>query len=273
MDTGLPPNDAGTCPVCTTPMRWWCEVHSPSISWLEGPVCPECASAPFQVGADPGWAAELDDQTGTGPGQLRAHAAAPWMPSIGEVMLDPTMVPPTPSGDDSVVHVYHGGGATRPGTNIHDHMSLRGSAHVPLAEGDGGMHWGTRLLVASLSMTPGAALSYQGRSAWLAIPAALAGPAALHAVRAQPELTMVLGAILGVAGFWILSRTALVLSLIIVIAGAAGLVLRDRRVAGVVVLGIVLWLLFVDYVPVDLGGRRMPMGGRVPMTESEEGAR
>jgi hypothetical protein len=32
-------------------------------------------------------------------------------------------------------------------------------------------------------------------------------------------------------------------------------------------------LLFVDYVPVDLGGRRMPMGGRVPMTESEEGAR
>jgi hypothetical protein len=84
---------------------------------------------------------------------------------------------------------------------------------------------------------------------------------------------MVLGAILGVAGFWILSRTALVLSLIIVIAGAAGLVLRDRRIPGIVVLGIVLWLLFVDYVPVDLGGRRMPMGGRVPMTESEEGAR
>jgi uncharacterized membrane protein len=256
-------------------MRWWCEVHSPSIGWLEGPVCLECASAPFQVGAggDPGVRVESDDQTATGHGQLQAHAATPWMPSTGQVVLDPTMVPPTPSSDDSIVHVYHGGGATRPGTNIHDRMSLHGTAHVPLAEGEGGMHWGTVLLVASLSMTPGAALSYQGRSPWLAIPAALAGPAALHAVRAQPELTMVLGAILGVAGFWILSRTALVLSLIIVIAGAAGLVLRDRRIPGIVVLGIVLWLLFVDYVPVDLGGRRMPMGGRVPMTESEEGAR
>jgi hypothetical protein len=266
-DAGLPSRDAGTCPVCTTPMRWWCEAHSMTIGWLEEPVCLECAVAPFleAPGTKPGSPGIVWDHV-----QAEQASAQPWLPTVGAVEIDSSLRVLDPE-EEPTVHMYRGTAAARPGTSSRDLVPLHGTAYVPQAEGDAWLNWGNRLLVACLSMTPGAALVYQGRASWLAIPAALAGPLALHAVRQHQELTMVLGVVLGALGFWILSRTALVLALVIVILGSAGLVLRDRRIAALLLLLLVSWMLAVPSIPVRYGGLLIPEGAEENWKALEEG--
>jgi hypothetical protein len=82
---------------------------------------------------------------------------------------------------------------------------------------------------------------------------------------------MVLGVVLGALGFWILSRTALVLALVIVILGSAGLVLRDRRIAALLLLLLVSWMLAVPSIPVRYGGLLIPEGAEENWKALEEG--
>jgi hypothetical protein len=256
LDGAIPNILPENCPVCTSPMRWWCTEHSQQHGWLEGPICSQCASAPFDFVEFMPSPSGVDAGYGPAIGETRppVRMAEPMGPLRS---LDPA--------EEPVIRTHYGNTPGRSGSAVGDRFLLHGPAASGPFDGEGrdDSHPGaTRLLMAALAMTPGAALAFGGAAPWLAIPAALAGPLALHAVRGQQDVTVALGLILGFVGFWILSRTALIIALVLLLLGGGGLLVRDRRIPAFLALMLVLFLLFRNQLPPELGGYVPPPSTR-----------
>jgi hypothetical protein len=244
-DGAIPTEQPSACPVCTTPMLWWCARHSPTIQWLYEPVCPECAKAARSdrhekagYGSSPDYQAVLDS-----PGVM------PRNPDVG-LYVDTNIFPP---GEDPVV-LSHGSGVTG-GKGTFDRFHLSGPTEPSLTrwkrwwiEGQIPGIITTLLLAAS----PGVALVHGELSLLMSLPTLAVGPLVLGSLGLLGT-RLGLGLACGASGLalWIFWTQGSFLAGPLALTTVIALLAKDKTIPALALAVMFSITLTLDLIPVE----------------------